>query len=383
MTESKIDSFNIEPLVFEIENVIKNGLRVVLKDYMNRYELLEKTHKQIMKLPSVMNEINKGYDSDSDSEPEEQDKTMFVSIKDMTQELVKKEISYVESKLDRIEKKYESISPLITKILDKLESINDEVKVLKENSRDNKIVQMEHEKPYISNIIKPSIVSACENENIKFEINEDEYEESDEEEDDVNPALITCSNISIKQEIKSEKKEESEEEDDEVEIIEPVEVKKEVIVIEEEEEEIDDELSVGQELGEHEPIENVPEIEEEEEVDDELSVGQELGEHEPVENTSEEVEETEEVEEDEVETEASDEEEEVDADEEEVEPTPADTKEEEEEDEELEIITIDDIDYCTNDMENGFIWELSEDGEQGDKVGYLKEGEPFFYADEK
>ena len=48
----------------------------------------------------------------------------------------------------------------------------------------------------------------------------------------------------------------------------------------------------------------------------------------------------------------------------------------------MEIITIDDIDYCTNDLENGFIWELNEDGEQGDKIGYLKEGEPFFYADE-
>jgi hypothetical protein len=85
------------------------------------------------------------------------------------------------------------------------------------------------------------------------------------------------------------------------------------------------------------------------------------------------------VEEDEVETEASEDEEEEE-EEEAVEPTPP-TKEEEEA--ELEIITIDDIDYCTNDLENGFIWELSEDGEQGDKIGYLKEGEPFFYADEK
>jgi hypothetical protein len=83
------------------------------------------------------------------------------------------------------------------------------------------------------------------------------------------------------------------------------------------------------------------------------------------------------VEEDEVETEASEDEEEEE-EEEAVEHTPPT-----EEEAELEIITIDDIDYCTNDLENGFIWELSEDGEQGDKIGYLKEGEPFFYADEK
>jgi hypothetical protein len=45
-------------------------------------------------------------------------------------------------------------------------------------------------------------------------------------------------------------------------------------------------------------------------------------------------------------------------------------------------IEIDDITYCTNDEENGFIYELSEEGEVGEKVGYLKEGEPFFYAEE-
>ena len=60
-----------------------------------------------------------------------------------------------------------------------------------------------------------------------------------------------------------------------------------------------------------------------------------------------------------------------------------DTDEDEpEEDEELFEIEIDDVTYCTNNDENGFIWELTEDGEQGDKVGYFKEGEPFFYADE-
>ena len=380
MTESKIDSFNIEPLVFEIENVIKNGLKVILKDYIERHDLLEKTHKQIMKLPSVMNEINKSCDSDDHDSVE--DKPIFFSISDMTRDLVKKEISYVEDKLDRIEKKYESISPLISKILDKLESINDEVKVLKENPRDNiKIVQMEHEKPYISNIIKPSIVSACENENIKFEINEDNCEESDEEED-VNPHFITCSTITLTKsepiEIKKEKDDTDSEEEDEVEVVKPVKVKKEVIVIEEDEEEDENEDEDEDEDEDEEEEEEEDEDEDEDETE-ELSVGEELGEHiETVkESKEEEVDVQEADEEDEVETEASDEEEE-----EKVEPTPAPTKVEEEEEEELEIITIDDVDYCTNDVENGFIWELNEDGEQGDKIGYLKEGEPFFYADE-
>ena len=330
MTESKIESFNIEPLVFEIQNVIKNGLKVLLKDYIDRHDLLEKTHKQIMKLPSVMNEINKGGNSDSESDLEPgEDKSIFISISDMTRDLVKKEMSYVESKLDRIEKKYESISPLISKILDKLESINAEVKVLKETPRDNiKIVQMDHEKSYISNIIKPSIVSACENENIKFEIEENDDEEEEEED---------------------------EEEDDE-EIVEPIKVKKEVIIIEDEELEEDVIEEEEDDVIEEDIIEAVVVADIKKEVEEEVEVEEE----------------------DEVETEASDEEEE----DEEEEVIPAPTKVEKEEEEELEIITIDDIDYCTNDLENGFIWELNEDGEQCDKIGYLKEGEPFFYADE-
>ena len=51
--------------------------------------------------------------------------------------------------------------------------------------------------------------------------------------------------------------------------------------------------------------------------------------------------------------------------------------------EEFIEIDIDDVTYCTNNEENGFIYELTEDGDVGEKVGYLKDGEPFFYADEK
>ena len=79
-------------------------------------------------------------------------------------------------------------------------------------------------------------------------------------------------------------------------------------------------------------------------------------------------------EEDDVETENSEEEEE----EEEIE---AVVSKAEEEEEYIEI-DIDDITYCTNNEENGFIYEVTEDGDLGDKVGYLKDGEPFFYADE-
>ena len=46
-------------------------------------------------------------------------------------------------------------------------------------------------------------------------------------------------------------------------------------------------------------------------------------------------------------------------------------------------IEIDGVNYCTNNEDNGFIYQMTSDGDVGEKVGYLKEGEPFFADDEK
>ena len=42
-------------------------------------------------------------------------------------------------------------------------------------------------------------------------------------------------------------------------------------------------------------------------------------------------------------------------------------------------IEIDDITYFAVNEENGPIYEVDEQGEPGNKVGHLKDGEPFFY----
>jgi hypothetical protein len=123
--------------------------------------------------------------------------------------------------------------------------------------------------------------------------------------------------------------------------------------------------------GQHVCINACDEEEEEEEEEEEDEEGEEE-EDEEVEKTRIPVKEEEEVE-------TEEEEEEVETEEEE---EVEEEKKEEEEEEELVEIEIDDITYCTNDEENGFIYELSEEGEVGEKVGYLKEGEPFFYAEE-
>ena len=51
---------------------------------------------------------------------------------------------------------------------------------------------------------------------------------------------------------------------------------------------------------------------------------------------------------------------------------------EEEEEEEYFEIELNNVSYCTTDEENGFIFELTDDG-VGKKIGYLKDSKPFFY----
>jgi hypothetical protein len=238
----KLESFNTQPLMTEIEGVIARGVKTILKDFMIRYELLEKTHNTIMNLPSVRNELNKSTDTEKIVTGDESDKGMN-SINDTTRDYVREEMGGIEKKLDSI--------------LNKIYLLDQEVKALKQVSQnDNKCAE--------KIVIKPSIVSACENENIQVEIKEHEEEEEEEMDD------------------KGE---------------------------EEEEEEMDDKG-----------------VEEE----DDRGV-----------------------------------------------------EEHEEEEEEVTEIEIDDVTYYTNDEENGFIYESNEDNEVGDKLGYLKDGEPFFYADEK
>ena len=309
-----MDSFNTDELVLEMQNVIKNGLKKILKNHINRYELLEETHKQIMSLPSIANELNKNNNKnftdtkminyniisvsdDEDDEDDEDDKCSkkienITNIENITKKLIKEEMGSIEEKLEIMEKKYESITPLLETILSTIKSLNNDIILLKQNKDIEPIA-----------IVAPSIVSFSVNENIKLEIEEKEEESDDEDE-------------------------KSDDEDDD------------------EDEESEDEEEVEEESEEEES-------EEEEEVEEILQVVKE---------------EVVEVKDDDIETEASEEEEE---------------EEEEEDEEELFEIEIDDTSYCTNNEDNGFIYELTTDGDVGEKVGYLKEGEPFFYADEK
>jgi len=294
--------FDIKNIMYDVEKVIQRGLNKLLTNYIERYELLEKTHQQLIQLPSIAEEFNRkismervnGYDFDSDTDTKKSDSIDFINIKDITENIVRLQVSNLENKLHKIEEKYEHMIPILDKLVNKITNLNDEIKEIKEMKEINNNTTIQ--KIAVTDTIqKSSIVTSSENENIKIHIKES-----------------TESN-SISEQNNTDEKEEEEEEVDQVE---------EQDKVEEEQEE--------EEQEEEEQVED----DEEEDVNDNKSVETE-------------------------------------------------TKEEEEEEEEIFEIEIDDKNYCTNDDENGFIWELTEEGEQGEKVGYLKDGEPFFYADEE
>ena len=282
-----LESFNTQPLMIEIEGVITRGVKTILNDFMSRYELLERTHNKIMELPSVRNELNRS-SPDGEHHAEKigiSNKSINSIIKDTTRNYVREEIGEIEKKLD--------------KILNKIHLLDQEVMALKQVPTDK-------------HVIKPSIVSACENENIQVEIKEKEEDDDDEEDDDEDEKEEDDDDEDEKEEDEDEK----EQDDDE------------------KEEDDDDEEDEKEETNKNCEMCN-------EEFNFEKNGIRHTKEYCYNQETNP------------------------------------------EEEEEVIEIEIDDVSYYTNDEENGFIYKSTEDNEVGDKIGYLKEGEPFFYADEK
>ena len=225
---------------------------------------------------------------------------------------------------------------MIEKLLKRIDELTFEVNQLKQTCK------KEYTDIKVEDELK--VVKLEQKENIRLEIEEEvdddasccEAEEEEEEEDDESSVLSKAEGSSESAEEDDPTSTKEEEADDASEAVE-----EEEVVVEEEEEEADD---ASEAVEEEEADDAIEAVEEEEEVVEEVVVEEEAA--------------------DEVETEKSE-------------------SEAEEEEEEFIEIDIDDVTYCTNNEENGFIYELTEDGDVGEKVGYLKDGEPFFYADEK
>ena len=401
--QSGLIQFNIQPILNDIDNVIKNGLAKLLDEHLNRYELLEKTHKAIMNLPSVVNEVSslpvpkthnmaetillselnesfqgmchkltnkidefsdklKGYDEKFDLLSDELltvKNNMYLPsvVNEATQHNMDDTI------LTEFTESFQKACDLITgKMNDKFDLLTDELLALKNNIDELKNIthcsaqaHMEVETlfNYPCQCIKIeedfSAAEAKEPENIILDMKEadnktitfhiDEYEKEKEVVKVLKRNLIIESDedeeINIKQgnvDIKIEVENNAEMKLDEI---------KQCVQVEEIEKRVQEEEKAH--TQEHEPGESD-------------NVKPDEGKEENKTNNEVEMKE-------EVETEKSE-------------------SEEEEDEEDIFEIDIDDVTYCTNNETTGFIYELI-DGEMGDKVGYFKDGDPFFYADKK
>ena len=350
---NSIDNFNTDEILKEVDVVIQKGLKKILKDYADRYSLLEKTHKQIMTLPSVLNELNKNNSRAFDeecvvSDEDSYDESMFVSIKDMTRELVSEQVSNIENKINALEKQTKQIFAIFDTIMNKVDCINEKFDSIQKPIRDVKVIKYDAQATEIK-------------ENIKLEIHE---------EDETVVGVVYPVEPNEEQGNEEVVDEEQDDEGTNVQLEEPAVEKTEA-----------DECVEGEQEDDSLAEEEAFETEEHDEEDDAIETEEEDEEDEEDDAIETEEEDEQEEDDDAIETE------EEDASENKEEPKqtqeePKQTQEEPEEDEELFEIEIDDVAYCTDNEDSGFIFEFTE-GEVGEKVGYFKDGEPFFYADEK
>lgn len=109
-THNKCD---IQQMVKEIENIIKNNINSVLKNHMDRFNMLEETHLQIMRLPSVLNELNRN-----------------VAPAVISNNLIhnKIEMETVEKRLMNLEMRNDAIMQGLEKIIAKVDALNEDVR---------------------------------------------------------------------------------------------------------------------------------------------------------------------------------------------------------------------------------------------------------------
>ena len=264
-------TFDTEPLMQELNSVMNAGLSKMLSKYVDRYNLLENTHKQIMNLPSVRFEMN-NRENESES-----DKQHFSCINDIRAQIIKTHI-------------------------DTIKNLRNEICELKDSLSKRPICNCK------------TCDNTCEKINIKLEIEDIPMDDVKSITNNVDAAAIVDDNTDAEDDDDDDDDEEDEEEDEEDD---------EDDEDEEDEEEDDDKIAADKVIADKVIADKIVAV----------------------------------VKDDDIETENE--------------------SEEEDEDDFFEI-EIDDVTYCTNNEETGIIYEVDKDGDMGKRIGYLKDGEPFF-----
>jgi hypothetical protein len=206
MKNNNLPNFNTSPLLSEIETVLNNGISNILNDFSERYNLLEKTQSKILKLLKSNKNLNYTSDTEDDDvisnnneipEDTEEDVPIFVSIKDMTEEIVKHEVSQYQTSIEnKFNKFVDDNNIIVLKLIDQIDSLKQEILKLhnlpqktQEISEIPKIIETlekpkikeKPEKPEIKEIIE--ITETLEKENIMLKLEEKESDDEEEEKD--------------------------------------------------------------------------------------------------------------------------------------------------------------------------------------------------------
>ena len=292
--------------------------------------------------------------------PSELTKDLQYEVPNISKDNTIDTVNKIQILLNETVKKTDHSLILMNRLVEKINSLEREISAIKHDSEMNNtsIKQLEtHVKgqqkltDYVG--FKRFSQQLIEEEHIKLKIEEKQEDAFPRKKDDDKIASIKDDeNVTMDQEIEIE--DESEEE-----------------VQEESEEE-----------QEEEQVEVQEESEEEEESEEVQEESEEVEEEQVAEEQVEEVAEEEQVEEEEQEQEEESEEEVVTDDEDSGDTinNSKQTLETSVEDDEEEVfeIEIDDVTYFATSDENGILYEVTEDGEVGSKVGIIKDGEPIF-----
>ena len=320
------ETFNTDPLLNELNEIIKKRLEEMFQDFLFKYRLFEENYNAVLNLPAFKHNIGTykpfNVKKNRSNKKNKSSPKKFLIIKNLLEK-----------------------NKLLQEEINKLKGVNIIDLTTDVDSDDNTSVQVQ--------IKEEPIPVRLEKENIRLNIEEEESVE-DNICSDCECRVILDSDITI------------------------VDGKNYCGGCVPE----SDDAGSDADLKE----ESVAELEEEDakESDKEEESVASLEEEDAEESDKEEEEEEEEEEED---TEASDEES-VDettndlANKEVVVEPQTSVEESVEEDEELFEIEIDDETYCTNNEVNGFIYILDKEGDVGEKVGYFKDSEPIFYNEE-
>lgn len=314
------DKFNINPILNEMKNVLENGLNLILEEYIVKFNMYEENYNAVLNLPAVKNSIS----ANSSLSSSVNNINIYKNFNNKLNALYK-ENDELKAEISRLKKQ---------NIIDLTEEVYIKVEPGLDDTSSSVVINNDS-----TSLIDESVIvenKNSEKENITLDIEEQSVNDNNDNNNDNNNDINESSSEEEEEEEEAEEEEEEEDQD---------------LKIKKQEEELYN-SALFEKIKDNQQDVKVEEVEE-------VAVEEEEVDEEEVEVEKEEVED--EKEEDEVETE---------------------NESEKEEEEDLFEIEIDDKTYCTNNEVNGFIYELTDDG-CGDKVGYFKDEEPFFYCDEK